>query len=408
MTIRLLEYDVDFTRLCMQRHASSLPYHPRPGLAWWAAVGQALAALLPGPRSVAWVIQEGLSRDQISCDRTRRTGRYSYARLRTLFIVPGCYTPEPDARSRLWMLRGLGWRAGWRVVVALWRDYQDSATLRELIYRAIPYAVLFEAVRPTFYLTTNTAQFPESPAVVMANAMGVKTILWHYGAQHVLPTTTKPERWEVPAAMWPAVSEIRVWSEWAKGLWLANAKVPPPRLVVDGPRMLGDKPASFPPSQCIGVADTCAKCPPYGIVTAAWVDAFYADLGRLFRRHRLQPVLVKPKYDGPTVAPCTPRDALCQLANVWTMAADDNPWTLIARCGLLICLPFSSMGVAALAVGRQVIFYDPTGTARFYPDPSLFAHYVEGMTALAERLEQWVALTQPAEGSTLMRHGGRS
>lgn len=395
--------EIDFSKLHWQRQY--VGWTGRSWLAYWYVMIQSLAALFPGKLPLTDIVHEGLGRHQISGNITKRTGRYIFT-YGAFYLVPGLYTPEIYSRSRIWMLRGCGWRTCRAVLASLWREqwHASSPIMAELAYRAIPYMAFFRHTGASQYVTTSTGQFPESPAVAVANGMGLKTILWQYGVQHVLPTTERPLRWDVPAAMRPAISEIHVWSEWAKTLWLSNYHgMHPPNIVVDGPRMLGHKPQQFPMSQVIGVADTPAKRIPHGLFTQDWVDRFYAHLYTIAIRNPGLTFLVKTKYDAPTLAPSFMRQRLCRLSNVDEVHADRNPWTLIERCGTLVCLPYSSMGVAALAVGRTVWFYDPTGEARYYPDPAVHAHYVTGEAALENCLLRPRGIQSPANGGDVCK-----
>ena len=404
MRVTIDGYTVNFTNLLWQRNYANVQAHPV--LAFWYVVIQALAALIPWSIPFVHTVHEGLGRNQIGTDMMRRTGRYSFDSYRALFIVPGLYSKECDALSRIWMLRGFGWRVCLNVFRLLMfhqrHDYQPI--LRELIYRSIPYRQFFQETETRHYVTTSTGQFPESPAVAVANAMGIKTILWQYGVQHVLPTDAKPLRWDVPAAKYPAVKEIHVWNNWAKRIWNEQINVnPPPAIIVDGPRMLGKKPLRFPLSVLIGVADTPAKLTPHGIITQEWVERFYAHLYDLAIRHPTMQFVVKTKYDGDTIAHCFLREAFCRLPNVETLDANCNPWLLIEKCGRLVCLPYSSMGVAAMTVGREVIFYDPTGAAKYYPDTSLLPYYRTGPEELKLCLLQPLRLYSAKTG---VRHYG--
>ena len=390
--IRLAGYDVDFSRLLWQRQHPACAILPRPRLALGYALLQTLAAIWPSKRPTIDTLHEGLGREHIGRHPDQRTGRFSWAGGRTLYLVPGCWAPEPDSRSRIWMLRGAGFRWAWRTGRELWRQWRQHhpPLVAELVYRAIPYGTLYAWLRSFSYVTTSAGLFPESPAIPMANAMGVKTILWMYGNQHVLPASVRPLRWDIPAAARQSVSEVHLWNERARGLWRANQiGADGPTLIVDGPRMLGRQPSALPPSRCIGVADTPAKRLPRGVFTPDWVDAFYGDL-MLVAQAVPRQFIVKPKYDNATVQTSALLARFSQLPNVERLDADSNPWTLIERCGLLICLPFSAMGAAALAMNRDVLFYDPTGAVRAHPYPEWQDYLVVGCEALKARVWMWV------------------
>lgn len=391
MSVLIADYPVDFARLLWQRAHPTWTHPPYPRLAFWYAVIQALTAFLPGRRPSCQCVHEGVGRDQVGHDPTRQTARYSWPAAGRLFLVPGYWAPVADARSRIWMLRGFGWRIGLRLLRELWRHWRAgyAPPVAELTYRAVAYAAFFADTGAEEYVTTNVGQFPESPAMAVAVSMGLRTVCWHYAAQNVLPTKERPDQWTVPAAMRPMVSEVYVWSEATRDLWKANQQGKGPHIIVDAPRMMGKKPDYFPPSRLIGIADTPAKWRPHGIVTAAWVEAFYTDIFQFAVRYPQFHFLVKPKYLHAGVVPSAMRTALCELPNAKMMDPNANPWKLVESCGLLICLPYSSLGAAAISVGRRVFFYDPTDAARYYYDATLARLRVVGPQALRTELWMW-------------------
>jgi len=409
----------------------------------WAAylILQALSALCSRRnQTTSEILHEGLSyaesglgQRELSFSWIQERGVCSPGQI--LFVLPDHPKRErPNVLRRHAMLCGLGWRAAFRTVAhgvrLLIKGVRDAsrlevAMLTEFGLRCVSPHLFAERRRIQTYLTTISACWPEHPSVALYNALGVRTILWAYGANIALfnQGTLSAQRQFYSAHM--ETKECWLWSEHHLSLWRSGEILPSRiRYRLIGPAMMADA------SPCLvgraesrrrflGIDDTGStarrtvavfdlnpvnkegqKVLQLGPlpITEEFVEAFYQQLLRLLEALPDIRLLVKTKrQDHPHRLKPPAQKRLVDPSNEWVrtgrvinLAPDTNPYIPIGAADLTIGVPFTSPVLAGLHFGRPGLFHDPLGTALCHHYHALDAIISHGHEDLEKKVRYWL------------------
>ena len=384
----------------------------------------------PHELSFAWIEERGLCPpDRIIYVLAGRPRRWS-----------------PNVLQRYALLRGLGWETVFRalghgarfLLLGILRAGKvQKVLLTEFCLRSVAPYLNAERRKVRTYLTTISACSPEHPSVALYNAMGVRTILWAYGANTALfnQRYLSPERHFHSAHM--ETAECWLWSEHHLSLWRSGEILPSRiRYRLIGPAMMADA------SPCLvgraesrrrflGIDDTGStarrtvavfdlnpvnkegqKVLQLGPlpITEEFVEAFYQQLLRLLEALPDIRLLVKTKrQDHPHRLKPPAQKRLVDPSNEWVrtgrvinLAPDTNPYIPIGAADLTIGVPFTSPVLAGLHFGRPGLFHDPLGTALRHHYHALDAIVSHGYGDLEKKVRYWLYDCTPEAFQTFL------
>jgi hypothetical protein len=299
-------------------------------------------------------------------------------------------------------------------------NYLAQAIIKSTIWHKVIQKFQFKIV-----LTSDSATWPENPEVCLMNAMGVKTIIWHYSANVLGYSATRKEFF--PERIYKSIcasQEIWVWSPFVAD-FLQNKNVFPnrysPRYRCLGPSMCGQSfylktsPSSLrkkhnipsPERTFIALFDVptepkkrrlergLAITSPY--YPTEMLVALYEDFHALVENDDNFCLLIKPKRSPTSPMVSYPQEikniifdpnSKMQKENrIIVFPHNSDPYLPIGMADCCVGLPFTSPVLAAIGSGRQGFFYDPLNTVNIFYPLELNEYTIHGREKLFQKIK---------------------
>jgi polysaccharide biosynthesis PFTS motif protein len=375
----------------------------------------------------------------------------------SLYLLP----TDPSAATRQWLeANGIQWarfndhsafqgfaeRAmTWAGLVALtFRGFFSSRRRASLpvelaiALEAYPWAKIGRRLDPECFLTSVTGSWPESPYVSVMNALGARTVVWHYSA-NVFVSLSRPGGFADLRVIWSVINskEVWVWHEHVRD-WLKASNVlsegQKPKIELTGPVMCGDSRLAQMGSHAARTArkifekdEAVRYLSVFDVPTVAremrlrkglgpnlypveMLERFFEDLTEVFQRFPRLKLILKPKrslqdsqreYAPALWRLLNPEGAPFRSGRVILLEHNIDPYWPIAMADICVGLPFTSPVLVGLRNGRSGFFHDPLGTVSSFRPKEMDYLITRGREQLVARLEAFLRTGEgphPPEG----------
>ena len=316
-----------------------------------------------------------------------------------------------------------------------------SPILRWMAVKGVVWGRLKAITQLEVYASSQSASWPEEPAVSVMNSLGVRTASWfystnNYGILNRVDSNFNDKSLE--NGIWVS-KEAWVWNESVKD-WLVNRDPGFPKFSIEhvlaiGPIMCGDfcyahqvsksrkssditKDAQF---NFISVFDVPALSRNARVelglgplmYTPKITNQFYQDLTELLAHFPKIGLILKPKRDltdrfreYPTAFwnLAAPNSSYVQSGRVVILPCDIDPYLAISLSNNFIGLPFTSPVLFGLRANCHLLFHDPLKTFKSFMPKELDVLITRGKNELLNRVGEWESLDLEPNSRDLSRH----
>jgi len=401
---------------------------------FWAGISPAEIPSSDNKLSFLWPVQSGYSSaddtlfflpvdpDMAQANYLKKF-RTNYVRKTAVFSCIGLHV-----KIRLFF------RILYLVVPDLFRSNNISNIMRSrYVSRALPWCELIELFQPKAHFTTTSSSWPEGPELAVLKAYGIKSIIWAYSANSIHYTTSDQNYRDLSLERSILIAdEFWVWNAAFKR-WLENRQVVDPvyqpKFLVKGPLMCGNIKNLLRPSAevrksiglpregfFIGVFDLPGVSEKwqnkYGggppMVTVEYSESFFCGIKRVLEVFPQVSIVLKLKrelgdsfrsYPEALLELIDPNGVWLKNNRLFLLEPSVDPFIPIAACDGAIGVPFTSPILAAIASGKNGIYFDGLSKVGYPSAPSLKLITVNNEQDLLLAVKSWLEGTDDSFSS---------